>query len=525
MICVPCNPMTNHAERSSEFKDDAVGESSENKVLVEAMQAIDKQLTVMSEQQQEKDIEESRLQQENEALRLVQEKMYSEQEQLKSELTVTQHELNNLQLSEDRGPPMRASADSIPDILEDGEDLSDKQRNRQSYSGDSSATESEDSKTMESSEAEEHTVVQDVEGKSFDDHDVDIPMMVQPEVQPEVGAAVACQVVNEQLSELRSAVHEQLQGPRAAATEGSGSEEQERTQENSDTCTKDIERGDPKGEGQVATETGGPVESERQEVRADDSLEDAGYHGDSDNPDVTPSAGGGAEEIHDADRQALLPRETSESVPLVDENSNVGTGVDETPMVERTLDVAETQDLNTDVATVESTEDPSLLGHSDADSSAAQVESLGDTPREEADSDPVATEPNLPTTEWQGPPSPCHIEVVDSITNSGDLISNVERSDEKHDLGPEGEKPETIPSVGKVETIPTDVPGQTKLEVPEGDSRPASIISLDSASSDVPVGSTTDEQDDTDGEKPVEGTKTQDTPSSRNTDATSPIIV
>lgn len=76
---------------------------------------------------------------ENQTLQIELGEVSAKEECLRQELTVTRHELNTLQTERLQTNPT-GSVDSLQNIIDDDRLVAEKQRNRQSYSGDSSAT-------------------------------------------------------------------------------------------------------------------------------------------------------------------------------------------------------------------------------------------------------------------------------------------------------------------------------------------------------------------------------------------------
>ncbi|XP_030833965.1 interaptin isoform X2 [Strongylocentrotus purpuratus] len=441
--------------------DEAIGESSENTILLKAFNSLAKQLSDLKEQHHLEQLEMKVMKEENNSLQSDYDELKAERRQLKGELTVAKHELGNLQPHHLQNNP--GSVDSIPNTVDEDRLMTDKQRNRQSYSGDSSATESEDSKTVESSEPEESTVVVDDENKSSNEQDSDVPVTPSELMQPEIfqtDTQVVKPVVNEQLLELQSAA-------------GLPSE---RTEDESGVCVQ---------EALVAEDIANGLE----ELKISESSQD--YENGNEKLDVEVQ-----EKVEDTEEldvmrdQANSEVQKSNSAVDVNSNPNLSTdsvSLDDTISVEGETDTEKapvtvhpnTMDMSLDDANL-TTQEPDVS----AEPPTLEDDGLQSSTKEESDS------------------QPCLIEVVDKdIPNAEDIISSVEeKTEESVELAPE-EKSLTT----KSDVIPTTdltVSEQTQLDSQEGGSRPASLILDDSASSDVLINASMEEMEETDAGRP-----------------------
>ncbi|XP_041470960.1 rho guanine nucleotide exchange factor 12-like isoform X1 [Lytechinus variegatus] len=443
--------------RSIPVLDEAVGESTENVLLVKALNLLSKQLAELNEKRHLEELEMKKLKEENSNLQSDYDELKAERRQLTGELTVMKHELGNLQPDPLQNNP--GSVDSIPNTVDEDRLMTDKQRNRQSYSGDSSATESEDSKTVESSDPEEATVVVDDENKSLNEQDSDVPVTPNEMVQPEIFHAdtqLVKPVVNEQLLELQSAA-------------GLPSERTEN--EESAVCVPEA----------LVTED---IANGLEELKISESNQDYENGNEKVGVGVEDEC---AEEENNVD--AVGDEANSEVQKLnaaVDVNSNPNVSTESVSQDDTISEEGETE--NAPVTVDADTKDSSL---GDADLTTQEFEA----------SDEHQTLDELVSSTKEEPDShPCLIEVVDNdIPNAEDIVSSVEeKTQDNVELTPEEEqKLQTIKSDVIPTTVLTTVPEQTQLDSREGGSRPVSLISEDSASSDVLISGSTEEIEDT----------------------------
>lgn len=406
------------------------------------------------------ELEMKKVKEENNSLQSDYDELKAERRQLKGELTVMKHELGFLQPDHLQNNP--GSVDSIPNTVDEDRLMTDKQRNRQSYSGDSSATESEDSKTVESSEPEESTVVVDDENKSSNEQDSDVPVTPSELMQPEIfqtDTQVVKPVVNEQLLELQSAA-------------GLPSE---RTEDESGVCVQ---------EALVAEDIANGLE----ELKISESSQD--YENENEKLDVEVQEK--VEEMEELDEMRdRANSEVQKSNSAVDVNSNPNLSTESVSLDDTISVEGETETEKAPVTVHPNTMDMSL---DDANLT---------TQEPDASAEPPTLEDGLQSsTKEESDSQPCLIEVVDKdIPDTEDIISSVEeKTEESVELTPE-EKSLTT----KSDVIPTTdltVSEQTQLDSQEGGSRPASLILDDSASSDVLINASTEEVEETDAGRP-----------------------